>query len=61
VDYLLYVFSVKETWAIILVILLLVSIISGVVVLWIKSREWAKWQTLLESLRATQWNRNINF
>jgi hypothetical protein len=61
VDYLLYVFSVKETWAIILEILLLVSIISGVVVLWIKSREWAKWQTLLESLRATQWNRNINF
>lgn len=61
VDYLLYVFSVKETWAIILEILLLASIISGIVVLWIKSREWAGWQTLLESLRGTQWNRNINF
>jgi hypothetical protein len=61
VDYFMYLLSVGQTWAYIEEILYLVFTISGIVVLWIKSREWARGQTILESLRGTQWNRRIDF
>jgi hypothetical protein len=61
VDYVYYLFTVGQTWAIIQGGILLVSLVAGIVTLWKKAYGWAAWQTLLRGLQGTQWNRNIEF
>ncbi|MFN8412625.1 MAG: hypothetical protein U0Z26_09580 [Anaerolineales bacterium] len=48
-----YLFSLGETWSIIECVIVVISFVAGIIILWKKSSELAKWQALLANLRGT--------
>ena len=55
-EYIAFTISSGQTWGYIMDILLLVSLMAGIVVLWLKSRELSRWQMKLAGLRESMFN-----
>ncbi len=57
-QYIVFTASSGQTWGYIMDILLLVSLVAGIVILWMRSRELSRWQKILAELRGSMFNLN---